>query len=384
MEAQSYEIKATELLQSEGFEEIRVLVKANEIICTIENSVFRSPSENLQKAFGLINSVYRDSAVIRIILLEQGAPVYQGLFHSKQLISSGETVNSATEGQITDISFAGEKVFAAIKKEKVSRPVRSRLELVVYPQVTMRDMVLGDYIYEKQFNLAPALKYSPFKGMLFTGQVIFPILNQLDKADSYIRPGFVTISQRFVLPRLNQLKITAGSFNYHRYGFDLKWKKNWENSRWSLAANVGLTGYSSLYNYYWKHSSLDRFTWNVTGSYYLPFYQMRADLKIGQFLFGDRGFRADVYRHFGEVTIGFYAYYTGNEPGGGFHFAVPLNPFIRRHKHPVQVSLASYFDMEYNYKNAFVYGRYYETSPDENRSSQDIYPQHIYNRFINP
>jgi hypothetical protein len=46
--------------------------------------------------------------------------------------------------------------------------------------------------------------------------------------------------------------------------------------------------------------------------------------------------------------------------------------------------LPASFDNEYNASNEFVYGRYYETRPDENRSVQDLPPQFINSIFFNP
>jgi len=56
---------------------------------------------------------------------------------------------------------------------------------------------------------------------------------------------------------------------------------------------MGLTGKSIVYYRYWNHSSLNSFTWNVKSSYFLPMYQLRADILAGQFLAGDKGFRLD-------------------------------------------------------------------------------------------
>ena len=382
--AQSLEQHAAEQLKSAGFEEIRVIRQGPEVVCTIERGLYRSPDADLRRASQLLKDVFGESTPLRIILLEQRQPMYQlKLGATNQEEPMNNSINRIGFPEAVELTWADRNDFRPVKKEPVKRPVYSGVSLVLYPQLTLQNMYF-DHIYEKQLNLAPALYYSGWQGMLITAQVIFPIVNELNSPENSIRPGFVTLSQRIILPHRNQLKLTAGNFNRNRYGLDVKWRKYFGNSRWSLSANMGLTGKSFFYNNYWNQGSLTQLSWNVKASYYLPVYQLRADLLGGQFLAGDKGFRMDVYRHFGEITIGVYATYTGHNPNGGFHFAFPLDPFKRNHPHRVRVMLPAYFDMEYSARNEFVYNRYYETSPDENRSGQDINTQHLKSQFNNP
>ena len=384
LKAQTVSEKAVSDLKAAGFENIRVLQQDNEIVCTIERGLERSPSEDFKQASYLLQKNFPPHTKLRIILLEQGQAVYQLQTTTPE---TGQITPQNLDGnkQIQDLRVTPVelKYFKTIKGAPVTRPVRSGITLTLYPQLTLQNMYLYR-IYEEQFNIAPAISYSGWNGMLITTQLILPIINELNYEGDYIRFGFITFTQSLRLPHLNQLKVTIGNFNNHRYGIDMKWKKQFENSRWSFSANLGYTGYSNNYNRYWNHSSLNSLSWNVKGSYYLASYQLRADLMYGKFIAGDKGFRADLYRHFGEVTIGVYANYTGQKPNGGFHFAIPISPVKRKHAHRLRVMLPSYFDMEYNARNEYVYNRYYETAPDENRSAQDLYPQVIQNHIINP
>lgn len=379
--AQSGEETAIERLKAEGFEEIRIRKEGTQIICTVERGLARTPSEDFRRAFYRLKEIYPDSCKFQIILLEQGQPVYQ--------LSADAVKENAQDSASVNHPFSNGKItwydrdtYKQIKKEAVTRPLRQGVTMVLYPQFTLRNMLLSQ-IYEVQLNVAPTLHYSAWKGMLLTGQVILPLVNELSYTDNFIRPGFVTFSQSLRLPSLNSLKFTAGNFNANRYGFDLRWKKRFQNSRWNLGAIVGMTGRSYFYKNYWNHDSPDYLSWSIKAGYYLPSYQLRADVQVGRFLAYDKGARVDIYRHFGETTIGAYVVHAGETTNGGFHFAFPLDPFKRKHRHRLRVMLPSTFDMEYNAANDFVYGRYYETSPDENRSVQDLYPQHINELFIN-
>ncbi len=381
--AQSLSEKAISGLSNSGFENIRVLQQGNQVICTIERGLERSPSADFKQALTVLRQIYIDEFSFRIIMLEQGQAVYElKATPFMQGQDTSEKTDISKQMQSLCVSYADQEFFKSIKGTPVNRKTQSGINVTLYPQLTLRNMYL-DHVYDIQFNFAPAVSYSAWKGMLMTAQVILPVFNNLNFEGDFIRFGFITFTQGFKFPRLNQLRLTVGNFNNHRYGIDMIWKKQFENSRWSIAANAGYTGYSNNYDMYWNHRPINQVSWKVKGSYYIPGYQLRTDLSLGQFIAGDKGFRLDIYRHFGETTIGIYATYTGHDPNGGFHFAIPLGPLKRKHSYRVRAMLASHFDMEYNARNEFVYDRYYKTSPDENRSAQDLYPQFIQNQIIN-
>lgn len=384
LQAQSLENNATELLKSEGFEEIRVLLKGNLVICTIERGRCRTRTEDFRRALLQLSRLFPDSCLLHILLLEQGQPRYQ--ITVKKIITEKKLPIEINTNELQfkgEVSYFNERIWKEVKKKPAFRSVHTGLTLTIYPQITIRNIYL-DQLYEKQFNLAPVLQYSGWRGMLLTGQLIFPLFNELGYEDNFIRPGFITISQNFVLPALNTLEFTAGNFNKNSYGFDIRWKKRFQHSSWSLGGNLGLTGTSFIYDRYWKHSPLDRFSWNVNAGYYLSSLQLQSDIQAGQFLAHDKGVRLDLYRHFGEVTVGVYAGYAGNRTNGGFHFAFPLDFFKRKHNSRFKIVLPESFDNEYNAMNEFVYGRYYETRPNENRSVQNLPPQFINNMFFHP
>lgn len=383
VQAQQLEKLASEQLKSEGFEEIRVLREGNTVICTIERGLYRAPAEDLRHALKQLNSLYPDSCDFRILLLEQGQPVYQltteAAFGNHSAAKETAENEQALKGQI---AYYDAKTWQTIKKEPVVRAVHTGLVMTFYPQIAVRNIHL-DHFYEKQFNLAPVIQYSGWKGMLLTGQLIFPLYNDYGYQEDFIRPGFVTFRQNVSLPGWNRLSFTAGNFNKNSYGLDLKWKKRFQRSRWNVGANLGLTGSSYFYDWYWSHRPLNRFSWHVEAGYYLPSLQLQAALQAGQYLANDKGVRADLSRHFGEVTIGVYAGYAGPRMNGGFHFALPLDPFKRRHNSRFRMLVPATIDNEYNASDEFVYGRYYETQPDENRSVQDLPLPHLNNMFLN-
>ncbi|RKD91989.1 YjbH domain-containing protein [Mangrovibacterium diazotrophicum] len=369
-------------LRETGFEEIRLeavrMLEGDSIVtCTVERGLETSPGKDFRKALDLLSSHYPATTTIRIVMLEQGQATYV-------LESAGSAVSVQNSDEQTDgssqrafeLNYADGTYFKRIEWQKPLRSVHSGVTFTIFPQLRLQNTYY-DKIYEVQFNLAPALEYSPWRGMLLTGQMLFPLYNDLDYAGDYIRPGFLTARQQFNLPHLNRIALTVGNFNQSRYGADLKWYKFFQNSPWSVRAQIGLTGHSNVKNWYWDHSSVEDLSWNVRASYYLSRYNLRADVQAGRYFAGDYGTRVDLTRHFGQVSVGFYASYAGGDANGGFHVAIPIDPFRHRHQHAVRVMVAPYFDQEYTLEGALTTARYYETSPRENRSEMDLYPQYI-------
>ncbi len=376
VKAQTREQQGRELLKNAGFESIRLFTEGPVVYATIERGLHRSAAKDLRAALLQISSLYPDSCQYRLLLLEQGHPVYELQARKR----NGETT-PGTNQQPEAFPFEGTvdyyvpEHWEKLKEQPVTRKVSSGVSLTLYPQIALRNIHV-DQFYEEQYNLAPMLQYSAWRGMQLSAQLIVPLYNEWGYQDDFVRPGFVTFSQQIWLAALNELRFTAGNFNNNSYGLDLRWKKHFRQSRWKLGANAGLTGSSYFYDNYWKHSALSRFTASVSTGYYIPKYDLQADVQLGRFLAGDHGVRTDIYRYFGEVTIGVYAGYT-EKPYGGFHFAIPVDPFKRRHASRFRVVLPATYDNEYNASSEVVYGRYYEIRPDENRSIIDLHPQYL-------
>lgn len=117
----------------------------------------------------------------------------------------------------------------AWKRSLTSRPgakrfLRSsagRVDLILYPQFRFRNSRL-DVMYEVQINLNPTLEVNLWRGSKLTAQLIVPILNEFYKEESRVRPGYLTLSQRFRLPANVLAKATFGNFSMNRWGADLK------------------------------------------------------------------------------------------------------------------------------------------------------------------
>ena len=218
--------------------------------------------------------------------------------------------------------------------------------------------------------------------MQFTAQIIFPIVNDYGKEGDQIRLGFLTLSQNFRVFKQLFGKVSIGNFNNNRYGLDFSLHYPFKNTRWEVGGNVGYTGSSHFIDGWWVLDEINTFTWSVMAGYFLPKFSLQTNISYGKFLFGDYGARLDCTRLFGETAIGFYFMYSGGEPNGGFHFAIPIPPRKRWKRRTIRIVPLKYFDWEYNAGTEFELGRYYEVRPNENRTEHYFNPNYIQNELL--
>jgi hypothetical protein len=262
------------------------------------------------------------------------------------------------------ISEITEEVWKVIRNEKPLRRNTGKTDLVIYPQFSFEN-TLKARLYTSQLNIAPALQVSLWRGMQFTGQVIFPLYNQLGYEGDYIRPGQIILSQEFKKGKLSG-KASAGNFSSGRYGTDLSFRYLLAGPDWSLKANAGLTGSSHFLDNRWKQSSLNTFTWSVLATWFIPRFNMEAEGGLRRFIYGDTGAYGTLTRWFGETSFAFYAMVSKESVNGGFQFCFPFPVKKRPRNHFFRVTLPDHQDMVYNAGTEYYYGQTYRVGPETN------------------
>ena len=231
-------------------------------------------------------------------------------------------------------------------------------------------------------NIAPAIEVALWKGAYFTGQVIFPIWNNMEGEMDYIRAGMVTLRQDIRLPKRWFASVSVGNFDRQRIGADARLEWCTADDRWKMGIRGGLTGASVFYGGKWKVSRWERFTGAASVRYYEPTYNLEMELTGERYIYGDYGGRIDLTRHFGEVSIGLFAMYSGGEANGGFSFSVPM-PRKKRHRRGYfRVRLPEYWGLGYEAQSGNEYterrlGRRYEIRPEESRSAGFYNPDFV-------
>lgn len=359
--AQTKEIMEKVLLDN-GMENVSCMENDSVCILTLENNVWRINGVGLQH---IITQLPERSKPVRIILVENNIP--QVMLSAAQ--SNGNTKNWT-------VSYNLDKEWKKISHQKKQNSSLFKFDLVVYPDIAFRNIKL-ERMYDWLVNISPAIEFSAWKGMKFTGQVIFPLVNQYGEQYKEIRPGFLTLSQQVRLPSQWFAKATVGIFDQNRWGADLKVFHPFRNERFALRMQAGLTGASSFQQWQWYYSTPKRITYSLGTQYYNPRYNVQCNLSAGRYLAGDYGARADLMRHFRYTTIGFFGIKTNrSEWNGGFYFTIALPPYKQK-RNRVRVTTAPYFDIEYNQGADFYYGKTYKTDPGENPSHSNFNPYFI-------
>ena len=388
---QTSSLQMKERLIDAGFENIRMDVAENEYTISFENNIYGWNVRALATVLDTLSKYAPENTRLNVVQLSFDIPqivtkVNAGAWKKFR----NDTVAGAAIDSVLFISYQTKNTWRKIKDSKPAQSSTVKFDFVFYPQFYLTNLPFGT-IYEVQFNIAPALEVSFWKGMLLTAQVIFPIHSNCmvyGEEGKLIRPGFLVLSQDFRLGGPWFGNVSIGNFNFHRYGIDASIRHPFKNPRWDIGFNAGFTGSSVFREDGWEFGSPNTLTFSLSAGYFLPWYNLRFDIKAGRFLQGDYGGRFDLTRMFGESSIGFYAAYTvlndgeGSHPNAGFHFVIPFPPGKRFKHKTFRINVPRYFDWEYNGATDLVYNRYYERRPNENRSEHYFNPLYIKNELL--
>lgn len=369
-----------------GFENIRVNAEHEKYTISFENNIYRWNVRALSTALDTISKYVSEDASLSIVQLSLDIPQIVTEVDATEWLKfrKGDLEKQNLDSTLK-VSYKTSGIWNQLKHNKPLNRNTVKFDFVFYPQLYLTNLFFNS-IYEVQFNIAPALEFSLWKGSQFIAQVIFPIYSDptvYGEEGNKIRPGFLVLSQNFRFDGPWFGNVSLGNFNNHRYGLDFTIGHPFKNPRWDIGFNAGLTGSSVFTSNGWEVGELNTLTFFVGAGYFLPRFNLRFDVKAGRFLQGDYGGRFDLTRMFGETTIGFYASYTVTEPGGdgnpnaGFHFSIPFPPGKRFKHKTLRVNVPRYFDWEYNGATDFIYGQDFESQPNENRSEDYFNPIYI-------
>ncbi len=380
-----------EKLVSTGFENIRVTNIDSNYYISFENNIYRWNVRALSTALDTIAAYSPHNASIELVQLSFDIPqIITQVDAISWIRFRSDTIKNNTIDTSLSVSYKTKSSWTLLKKQKPEKRNIARFDLVFYPQFYLSNLTY-EKVYEIQFNIAPAIEVSFWKGMLLTAQVIFPIYNDCKvygEGDNKIRPGFLVLTQNFLLPGPVFGTVSLGNFNYDRYGVDFKLNYPFKNPKWYIGMNAGVTGYSVFTDTGWEIGYLNTLTFSASAGYFLPRFNLRFEASAGRYVQGDYGGRFDLSRMFGETTIGLYASFTtldnieSGQPNAGFHLTIPFPPGKRFKRRGFRVDLPNYFDWEYNGATELYYGRYYETRPNVNRTEHYFNPLYIKNELL--
>lgn len=379
--SQSIDKIRQELFQS-GFENLRLVQTKGKLTICLENVTYRWQVLSIAVSLDKITACLSEPVDLELILLDQGIP--------KLLITvSANDWKNFRSGNLPASEFSSRLSVSAnlgdtwdkIKDIKAENRSAGKIDLVLYPQFAFKNTLLRK-LYEIQLNVAPAIEISMWKGMNFTGQVIFPVINELGYEGGFIRPGYLTLSQEFRLPHQWFGRATAGNFSDTRYGAVVSLKHPFQNKRWSVDLNAGLTGSSHFFDYKWTKTAVNTVTWSSSVSYFYPHYNLEFKAGAAQYIYNDTGLFASCTRYFGETAFGFYAMLGENNTNGGFHMTIPFPIKKRSSRKMFRLTIPEYYEMSYDAGTEFQYGQSFSTSPDKNRIKDNYFPEYLKNEVL--
>lgn len=356
-------------LSRQGFENIAVADHGDTLVVTFENRRYRFDPTGCSNLAKSLAPLVADSLVISSILLKHGIPVMKFCIPEK----GGEAIVQTLPSR-----YRFRPSGSRMSQSSLNRP-----ELVIYPQVKIQLGNLDDP-FKSQFNIAPALEMDIARGLHVMAQVIVPLQNDLEPHGNSVRPGILSISQFVRLPANIYSLFSVGYFTRDRYGLNSEFRRYFANGKVFLGCSAGVTGYAEFYEKSWHYSSIDRFTWFVDAGFIWSKYDLTLQGGYGRFTDGSTGWRADLFRQFREVTIGFFALNADGFLNGGFTFRVPIPPRKYNTRHRFRVRPSSYFTYEYRAKGLSDSGKFFYTGQSLADLFHNINPGFLQHHMVHP
>jgi hypothetical protein len=366
-----------------GYENVVVVKRNDTLFVGFENRRYRWEVRAVAEVLALVMPALGDREKVSLTCLYEGIPM-------STLVVAKADYHALAGGSMTPGAFATavqgllstetyKAVTATVKP--VNKPY-NKIDFVIHPLFRAQFGNFSDPL-EMQFSIVPSAEVTFMKGMHFTAQVIVPLYNDLEPQGSYVRPGLVVLSQQLRLPHNFFATLAAGYFTRNQYGMNAALRKYLLNGKVGLGVDAGYTATAMVVDGEWVYSTTGRFTWFAGASYRWARYDFTASAGYGRFLAGDMGFRCDISRQFGEVTMGFWASQSGGITNGGFNFIVPLPPRRCTTKHRVRVRPASEVPWEYRAKGLPVQGRMYTTGTGTGDIYRQLNPDYLRNNIAN-
>ncbi len=361
-----------DILSEEGFEDIATRVAEDTVFLSIEDRTYRGTFRGAATAIQRISAAHGAYNQFELVLTDYKMP---------QLI-----VHASKREGIWDVRVDRQfhRALSLLRQQPTEATSTAKVDITLFPMVSLINNKLY-HLYDYSVRIAPAIAMTLWRGARVTIQPIIPVAHYLDDTNSmrFIQPGVINLSQQWLSNKHWHLSSAVGFFHPERMGVQAA--ATWHSPIRGLDLSVD-AGYTGLANYD-KENGFGVNTWNrfnimAKADYYEPYTKVQVELQAGQFLFGDRGGRVDLTRHFSEYAIGVYGIYTSGETNMGFHFAIPFGGKRQKRSGAVRLRLPEYYSWEYSYKSYFKYylermGESYSTQPDDNHSAHYWEPAYV-------
>lgn len=369
-----------------GFENVGWTEDNDERVYVLQNSTFRAQGVGVGKAVDVIQRMgLPRGKACRIIVLDNNVPQVSLTYRPAE----GDSLISA-ERRDWEVSSDLGGSWKKVRKVEKKNSSLFKVDIVVYPEFMFQNYKLSR-MYDIVLNLSPAVEVSLWKGGKFTGQVIFPIVNDYGERYRQIRPGFLTLSQAVRLPHNIFMSASVGFFNNFRWGVDVRAKHAFRDERFCVDARLAYTGRGWFENWAYYHGYKWTLTGHIGGSFYWPKYNTQFSLKAERFLLEEFGLRGEMVRHFRYASIGFYGVKVfgqklaaNNGFNAGFLFQINLPPYKYKRKGYIPRVVGGDFGIRYNAGNEVYYGKTFRNNPNDNTLRDNSFnPYYVKSELLN-
>lgn len=368
-----------------GFENVKLKMDESDLMIAFENRVYRSQARGLAEVLKIISksSCVGANSEVQLILLYQEVPM---ILIALKLSDYQDFINDTSKNDVFEndvlITFNFKSTWGKITSVNSQNQSKLKSEILIIPELRAQ---LGKFTQpvESNINIIPEYNLLISKGFSFKSQMIIPIYNELDKEGDKIRPGLIAINKFMRLEDDVFFDATAGFFNKNRAGANIEMKKYFANGKLSVGANVGFTtDYSFTGNTTEYLVDQNFLTALLISEYRYEPYDLIGRIQAGNFLYNELGVRTDLWRQFGEVSIGFFAIATKSDFNGGFNFSIPIPPSKYSKPGFVRVRPAEKFSWEYRAIGLETSGTIYNTENELFILMSDFNPDYVKRNFL--
>jgi hypothetical protein len=346
--------RLSRLLVVDGFANVVVMVETERVVAAYENARYRDPRRALERVAELLLPEISDDQELVLVPTVTAIPILSARYARRSLPDEAPSPGPAMVS--LDVSRLPPNLL------RVPRASSSfgRLDLVVHPWFEASFGAYDNPVASRT-GIAPELRIALRPGLTLSAQALLTIQDDIPTGESRVRPGLVVVDQTVRLPRNVFVSASAGAFTRDRYGVDVETAAYSANGRWSVGADLGLTGTSSFASLDWSFSPVGDPTALVTVAGRIPRYDLTVRTTAGVFLGDERGGRIDVVRRFGEFEIGWFGVASGGGANGGVTLRVPLPQRRYAVPRPLRIRAAEWFRLQYRYRGLASGGRSFDT-----------------------
>jgi len=365
-------------LISAGYENVACETTDSSIVVWCENRRIRYPVVWMVEALALVSDSIPEQMRVRVVAQRLGRPIIA-------LSTRAGDVRRWIDGDVGTEAFreALNVTFAGGENATEQRNSSLRkIDLAIGPGRLLSEFGLPGVWVRANADLAAELTSAIAPGTSISGRVLFPVYNtggpvSNDNRYNELRPGSILASWLVGLGASGFATVTGGMIElansrYDSYGFVVDLKQYSIDGRWCVG---GSFGYLAPARYAVHDDGTQRnrtwvFVWplyntpyEAWASYRVTGFDLRVTARWGRYLVGDRAWRMDVDRSFGEIKLAVFGIKSDGYSDflkrvdrqntrllGGLRMEVPVPPRERGMPDRFRVTSTPAFAWSYRYR----------------------------------